>query len=140
MHPCEQRKTVVSWYYMLYVLDYSSLNYAFVVHEWSISRWNFLGRSWCVSNNLQKIVIILVPKPYSSIENNLLQKWPETDVNFSYTPLAQNVASTSEWRGDRLSLAFLVSIKPLNPSRILYPIAAMGRSIRSICFRPLITY
>ena len=62
----------------------SALELCVRVYEWSLTCRNFLLWSWYLLNSLQILTILLVPKPSSPIENNLLQMWLETDVNSSY--------------------------------------------------------
>ena len=87
--PCVPRKTDVSW---LCVLSYPHLYCVSSIYEWFLSWENFLSRSWVLPSKFQKLVILLVPKPSSSIENNPLQMWLEPDVSSSYIPLPSNVS------------------------------------------------
>lgn len=60
----------------------------FVLGIWMISEFLKLSLgSWYFLSKLQKLTILLVPKPSSSVEDNLLQMKPETDVNSSFSPL-----------------------------------------------------
>ena len=55
---------------------------------WMISKFRkFAFKILMSSRYISMLAILLVLKPSSPIENNILQTWPETDANSSYTPL-----------------------------------------------------
>lgn len=107
----------VSWHF---VLDYSSLNYEFIVHEWSLSWRNCLVGFWCLPNNSAKA-------GHSSGSETIFTNWKQYVANMIRNwlkLLIHNIAlssvSTSEMNKGKTNLTFVASIKPSKLSIVLY--------------------
>ena len=88
LHPCVWRTTVVSEHC---VPSDPPFYCPSSKHEQFMSWWSFFSKAWYPPGNFQMLVIPLVLKPSSPVENNPLQTWPDIVLNFSYIPLPKSM-------------------------------------------------